>query len=63
MDEELSAARSGAYILWRTEKTSYRSYSCSVALSDPGGILAKIEECIDARGKKEEPLPRPQLKE
>eukprot|EP00913_Durusdinium_trenchii_P026214 g24593.t1 len=37
VDEELSAARSGAYILWRTEKTSYRSYSCSVALSDPGG--------------------------
>ena len=35
--DELAAARSGAYVLWKEEKTSYRSYSCSVSLSDPNG--------------------------
>lgn len=35
--DELAAARNGAYVLWREDKTSYRSYSCSVALSDPNG--------------------------
>ena len=33
--DELAAARSGAYVLWREEKTSYRSYSCSVPLCFP----------------------------
>ncbi|CAJ1331023.1 unnamed protein product [Effrenium voratum] len=36
-EDELPAARKGAYILWRAEKTSYRSYSCSVSLTDPNG--------------------------
>eukprot|EP00931_Biecheleriopsis_adriatica_P073095 TRINITY_DN47451_c0_g1_i1.p1 TRINITY_DN47451_c0_g1~~TRINITY_DN47451_c0_g1_i1.p1 ORF type:complete len:676 (+),score=107.34 TRINITY_DN47451_c0_g1_i1:43-2028(+) len=36
-EDEVRAAREGAYVLWRNEKTSYRSYSCSVALSDPNG--------------------------
>lgn len=40
LERELAAARSGAYVLWREEKTSYRSYSCSVALSDPNSALA-----------------------
>ena len=42
--DELAAARNGAYVLWREEKTSYRSYSCSVALSDPNGSLAPAVE-------------------
>eukprot|EP00929_Paragymnodinium_shiwhaense_P008183 TRINITY_DN112127_c0_g1_i1.p1 TRINITY_DN112127_c0_g1~~TRINITY_DN112127_c0_g1_i1.p1 ORF type:complete len:728 (-),score=155.00 TRINITY_DN112127_c0_g1_i1:266-2449(-) len=36
-EDELAAARDGAYVLFRSEKTSYRSYSCTVALSDPNG--------------------------
>eukprot|EP00930_Biecheleria_cincta_P088741 TRINITY_DN779_c0_g1_i2.p1 TRINITY_DN779_c0_g1~~TRINITY_DN779_c0_g1_i2.p1 ORF type:complete len:707 (+),score=110.89 TRINITY_DN779_c0_g1_i2:43-2121(+) len=36
-EDEIVAAREGAFVLWRAEKTSYRSYSCSVALSDPEG--------------------------
>lgn len=36
-EDEVKASQEGAYALWRTEKTSYRSYSCSVALSDPAG--------------------------
>ena len=39
-EDELPAARKGAYILWRAEKTSYRSYSCSVSLTDPNGSSA-----------------------
>lgn len=38
-EDELEAARSGALVLWKAEKTSYRSYSCSVALTDPDGCL------------------------
>jgi predicted 2-oxoglutarate/Fe(II)-dependent dioxygenase YbiX len=34
-EDEVTAAREGAYVLWRSEKTSYRSYSCSVSLTDP----------------------------
>ncbi|CAK9077370.1 Hypothetical protein (Fragment) [Durusdinium trenchii] len=52
VDEELSAARSGAYILWRTEKTSYRSYSCSVALSDPGGYEGGELQFFDQWGSR-----------
>lgn len=36
-EDEVVAAQEGAYILWRPEKTSYRSYSCTVSLSDPNG--------------------------
>jgi len=36
-EEQVKAAREGAYVLWRDEKTSYRSYSCSVSLCDPSG--------------------------
>ena len=39
---ELEAARRGADVLWKAEKTSYKSYSCSVALSDPDGCLARL---------------------
>lgn len=34
-EDEVVAAQEGAYVLWRAEKTSYRSYSCTVSLSDP----------------------------
>lgn len=34
-EDEVVAAREGAYVLWRPEKTSYRSYSCTVSLTDP----------------------------
>lgn len=34
-EDEVVAAREGAYVLWRPEKTSYRSYSCTVSLSHP----------------------------
>jgi len=34
-DDEVKAAQDGAYVLWRPENTSYRSYSCTVALTDP----------------------------
>jgi len=34
-EDEVIAAQEGAYVLWRPEKTSYRSYSCSISLSDP----------------------------
>jgi hypothetical protein len=33
--DELVAARSGAEVLWRSAKTSYRSFSASVALTEP----------------------------
>mmetsp|Transcript_57693 Transcript_57693/g.134412 ORF Transcript_57693/g.134412 Transcript_57693/m.134412 type:complete len:762 (+) Transcript_57693:85-2370(+) len=36
-EDEVVAAQEGAYVLWRPEKTSYRSYSCTVSLSDPNG--------------------------
>lgn len=36
-EDEVVAAQEGAYVLWRSEKTSYRSYSASVSLCDPNG--------------------------
>jgi len=33
--DELTAARGGAEVLWRSAKTSYRNYSATVALTDP----------------------------
>lgn len=36
-EDEIVAANEGAFVLWRAEKTSHRSYSCSIALSDPNG--------------------------
>jgi len=36
-EDEVVAAQEGAYVLWRPEKTSYRSYSCTVSLCDPTG--------------------------
>merc|ERR1719316_1810252 len=36
-EDEVVAAQEGAYVLWRTEKTSYRSYSSSTSLCDPNG--------------------------
>eukprot|EP00927_Polykrikos_kofoidii_P066171 TRINITY_DN61819_c0_g1_i1.p1 TRINITY_DN61819_c0_g1~~TRINITY_DN61819_c0_g1_i1.p1 ORF type:complete len:724 (-),score=98.99 TRINITY_DN61819_c0_g1_i1:63-2234(-) len=50
-EHEVIAAQEGAYVLWRTEKTSYRSFSCSVALSDPesyeGGEIRFFEKFGD----------------
>ncbi|CAK0911905.1 unnamed protein product [Prorocentrum cordatum] len=37
-EDEVIAAREGAYVLWRPEKTSYRSYSCTVSLTDPSNF-------------------------
>eukprot|EP00434_Breviolum_minutum_P016521 symbB.v1.2.014562.t1/scaffold1068.1/size140200/3 len=48
--DELAAARSGAYVLWREEKTSYRSYSCSVSLSDPNGYEGGEVQFFDRWG-------------
>jgi len=36
-EDEVVAAQEGAYVLWRSEKTSYRSYSCTTSLCDPNG--------------------------
>lgn len=36
-EDEVVAAQEGAYVLWRSEKTSYRSYSSSTSLCDPNG--------------------------
>eukprot|EP00438_Fugacium_kawagutii_P021988 Skav217016 [mRNA] locus=scaffold1803:249818:251779:- [translate_table: standard] len=47
---ELAAARNGAYVLWREEKTSYRSYSCSVALSDPNSYQGGEVQFFDTWG-------------
>jgi len=33
-EDEVIAAQEGAYVLWRPEKTSYRSYSCTVSLTE-----------------------------
>lgn len=49
-EDELPAARGGAYVLWRPEKTSYRSYSCSVALSDPNGYEGGELQFFDTWG-------------
>mmetsp|Transcript_62734 Transcript_62734/g.149677 ORF Transcript_62734/g.149677 Transcript_62734/m.149677 type:complete len:665 (+) Transcript_62734:132-2126(+) len=42
-EDEVVAAQEGAYVLWRAEKTSYRSYSCTVSLTETtdyeGGVL------------------------
>jgi len=48
--DELAAARSGAYVLWKEEKTSYRSYSCSVSLSDPNGYEGGEVQFFDRWG-------------
>ena len=50
--DELAAARNGAYVLWREDKTSSRSYSCSVALSDPNGSLAPLGSGKDVQPQK-----------
>eukprot|EP00933_Yihiella_yeosuensis_P018625 TRINITY_DN15225_c0_g1_i2.p1 TRINITY_DN15225_c0_g1~~TRINITY_DN15225_c0_g1_i2.p1 ORF type:complete len:593 (+),score=112.07 TRINITY_DN15225_c0_g1_i2:527-2305(+) len=52
-EDELKAAREGAYVLWRTEKTSYRSYTCTVGLSDPNGYEGGEVQLFDKWGDKE----------
>ncbi|CAE7563093.1 unnamed protein product [Symbiodinium natans] len=52
-DDELAAARGGAYVLWRSEKTSHRSYSCSVALSDPNGYEGGEIQFFDTWGARD----------
>jgi len=51
-EDEVVAAREGAYVLWRSEKTSYRSYSCSVALSDPDGYEGGEVQFFETWGEK-----------
>ncbi|CAE7492720.1 unnamed protein product [Symbiodinium natans] len=51
--DEVQAAREGAYILWRNEKTSYRSYSCSVSLCDPDGYEGGVVQFFSGFGIKE----------
>jgi len=52
-EDEVTAAREGAYVLWRPEKTSYRSYSCTVSLSDPGGYEGGEVQFFAAWGDKD----------
>ncbi|CAE8648507.1 unnamed protein product, partial [Polarella glacialis] len=52
-EDEVTAVREGAYVLWRSEKTSYRSYSCSVALSDPNGYEGGEVQFFEKWGDKE----------
>eukprot|EP00439_Symbiodinium_sp_Y106_P082950 s75_g22.t1 len=51
--DEVQAAREGAYVLWRNEKTSYRSYSCSVSLCDPDGYQGGAVQFFRGFGIKE----------
>lgn len=37
-EDEVAAAQDGAYVLWRSEKTSYRSYGCTVSLTNPNNF-------------------------
>ncbi|CAJ1396249.1 unnamed protein product [Effrenium voratum] len=52
-EDEVQAAREGAYVLWRNEKTSYRSYSCSVSLCDPAGYEGGLVQFFRGFGIKE----------
>ena len=52
-EEQVKAAREGAYVLWRDEKTSYRSYSCSVSLCDPSGYEGGVIQFFRGFGIKE----------
>lgn len=52
-EDELVAAREGAYVLWRPEKTSYRSYSCTIGLSDPDGYEGGEVHFFSSWGQKE----------
>jgi len=60
--DEVQAAREGAYVLWRNEKTSYRSYSCSVSLCDPDGYQGGAVQFFRGFGIKE-PIARYKCKE
>lgn len=51
--DEVLAAQEGAYVLWRSEKTSYRSYSCSVGLADPKGYEGGQIQFFDKWGDTE----------
>lgn len=52
-EDEVQAAQEGAYVLWRTEKTAFRSYSCTVALSDPNGYEGGEVQFFDKWGSKD----------
>jgi len=52
-EDEVLAAQEGAYVLWRPEKTSYRSYSCTVSLSDPNGYEGGEVQFFDKWGDKD----------
>lgn len=52
-EDEVKAAQQGAYTLWRSEKTSYRSYSCSTALSDPNKFDGGEVQFFDNFGDKD----------
>jgi len=52
-EDEVIAAQEGAYVLWRPEKTSYRSYSCSVSLSDPNGYEGGEVQFFEKWGDKD----------
>mmetsp|Transcript_2355 Transcript_2355/g.4254 ORF Transcript_2355/g.4254 Transcript_2355/m.4254 type:complete len:715 (-) Transcript_2355:10-2154(-) len=52
-EDEVQAAQEGGYVLWRTEKTSFRSYSCTVALSDPNGYEGGEVQFFDTWGSKD----------
>eukprot|EP00811_Abedinium_folium_P027557 NODE_4191_length_1924_cov_4.988314.p1 GENE.NODE_4191_length_1924_cov_4.988314~~NODE_4191_length_1924_cov_4.988314.p1 ORF type:complete len:609 (+),score=137.93 NODE_4191_length_1924_cov_4.988314:126-1829(+) len=51
-EDEVVAVRGGAYVLWRADVTSYRSYGCTIGLSDPngyeGGEVQFFEKWADA---------------
>mmetsp|Transcript_75421 Transcript_75421/g.157249 ORF Transcript_75421/g.157249 Transcript_75421/m.157249 type:complete len:699 (+) Transcript_75421:136-2232(+) len=51
-EDEVVAAQDGAFVLWRTEKTSYRSYSCSTALVDPDDYVGGEVEFFENFGDK-----------
>eukprot|EP00971_Amphidinium_carterae_P143687 2847055-Amphidinium_carterae.1 len=51
--DELTAAREGAYVLWRPEKTSYRCHSCTVSLTKPYDYEGGEVQFFDRWGDKD----------
>jgi len=52
-EDEVIAAQEGAYVLWRPEKTSYRSYGATISLSDPDGYEGGEVQFFDKWGDKD----------
>jgi predicted 2-oxoglutarate/Fe(II)-dependent dioxygenase YbiX len=51
--DQIVASQEGAYVLWRSEKTSYRSYSCSMSLADPKGYEGGEVQFFEKWGDKD----------